>query len=64
MRTFVLGDIHGAAKALEQCFERSEFDKKNDLLIQLGGVVDRHDEVFECVEIYELKTCLEKNKRN
>lgn len=51
MRTFVLGDIHGAAKALEQCFERSGFDKKNDLLIQLGDVVDKHDEVFECVEI-------------
>lgn len=51
MRTFVLGDIHGAAKALEQCFERSAFDRSNDLLIQLGDVVDKHDEVFECVEI-------------
>lgn len=51
MGIFVLGDIHGAAKALEQCLERSGFDKKNDLLIQLGDVVDRHDEVFDCVEI-------------
>src|SRR5690606_29767384 len=51
MGIFVLGDIDGAAKALEQCLERSGFDKKNDLLIQLGDVVDRHDEVFECVEI-------------
>ena len=50
MRTFVLGDIHGAARALDQCLERAGFDKKNDILIQLGDVVDRHDEVFECVE--------------
>src|SRR5690606_31149154 len=51
MRTFVLGDVHGAAKAIEQCFERSGFDKRNDVLIQLGDIVDRHDEVLECVEI-------------
>ena len=51
MKTFVLGDIHGAAKALEQCFERAGFDMDNDVLIQLGDVVDRHDEVFECMEI-------------
>ena len=51
MKTFVLGDIHGAAKALEQCLDRSGFDMDNDLLIQLGDVVDRYDEVFECVEI-------------
>lgn len=51
MKTFVLGDIHGAAKALQQCFDRAAFDMENDLLIQLGDVVDRHDEVYECVEI-------------
>src|SRR5690606_33663276 len=51
MRTFVLGDIHGAAKALEQCFERSGFDSRNDTLIQLRDVVDRDNEVFECVKI-------------
>lgn len=51
MKTFVMGDIHGTAKALEQCLDRAGFDMKNDRLIQLGDVTDRHDGVFECVEI-------------
>lgn len=51
MKTFVLGDIHGAAKALDQCLNRSGFDMDKDMLIQLGDVVDRYDEVFECVEV-------------
>lgn len=39
-KTFVIGDIHGAHKALVQCLERSGFDKKNDRLISLGDVSD------------------------
>lgn len=50
MKTFVMGDIHGAYKALVQCLERSEFDKENDTLIQLGDIVDGYSESFECVE--------------
>ncbi len=50
MRTFVMGDIHGAYKALLQCLERSSFDYDNDRLIQLGDIVDGHAEVYECVE--------------
>lgn len=50
MGIFVLGDLHGAAKALDQCLDRSGFDRNNDVLIQLGDVVDGYDEVFECVE--------------
>lgn len=49
-RTFVMGDIHGAHKALMQCFERSGFDYAKDRLIQLGDIVDGHQEAFECVE--------------
>jgi serine/threonine protein phosphatase 1 len=49
-RIICAGDIHGAAKALEQCFERSKFDLDNDTLIQLGDIVDGYDEVYECVE--------------
>jgi serine/threonine protein phosphatase 1 len=45
-----MGDIHGAYKALKQCLDRSEFDYENDLLIQLGDVVDRYPQSFECVE--------------
>ncbi|WET69090.1 metallophosphoesterase [Sphingobacterium sp.] len=49
-KTFVMADIHGSYKALVQCLERSGFDYANDVLIQLGDVVDGHNEVYECVE--------------
>lgn len=45
-----MGDIHGSFKAMKQCFNRSAFDYRNDRLIQLGDVTDRHPQVFECVE--------------
>ena len=38
-RTFVIGDIHGALKALIQVIERAEV-KEDDLLIFLGDYVD------------------------
>lgn len=50
VRTFVMGDIHGAHKALVQCLERSGFDKENDTLIQLGDIADGWSEVYECVD--------------
>jgi len=50
MRTLVMGDIHGAYKALKQCLLKSEFDYENDLLIQLGDVVDKYPQSYECVE--------------
>jgi serine/threonine protein phosphatase 1 len=40
MRTFAIGDIHGAYKAMMQCFERSGFDYKKDHLIVMGDVCD------------------------
>jgi serine/threonine protein phosphatase 1 len=51
MRKIVVGDIHGRAKALEQCFERSKFDFQNDTLISLGDITDGGSEVYECVEL-------------
>lgn len=50
MRTFVMGDLHGAWKALRQCLERAAFDRHEDRLIQPGDVADGYDQVFECVE--------------
>jgi serine/threonine protein phosphatase 1 len=50
MRTFVLGDIHGAHKALLQCLERAAFDRDNDTLIQLGDIADGLGQVYDCVE--------------
>ncbi|QEC72557.1 hypothetical protein FSB73_13600 [Arachidicoccus ginsenosidivorans] len=50
MRTFVMGDIHGAFKAMKQCLQRSDFDIEKDCLIQLGDIVDGYEDVFECIE--------------
>ena len=50
MRTFVLGDIHGAHRALVQCLERSSFHLTNDQLIFLGDVCDRWPETIECID--------------
>ncbi len=51
MKTFVVGDVHGAHLALQQVLERSGFDKENDLLITLGDIADGWPYVYECVEI-------------
>lgn len=50
MKTLVLGDVHGAYKALMQVFERSNFDKENDELIVLGDVADGWPEVNKCID--------------
>ncbi|WP_409149849.1 metallophosphoesterase [Sphingobacterium sp. BS-2] len=46
-----MGDIHGSYHALIQCLERSNFNHKNETLIQLGDVADGNLGVFECVEV-------------
>lgn len=40
MRTLVMGDIHGAYKALLQVLEHCEFNPEKDKLIQLGDIAD------------------------
>ena len=58
MRTFAIGDIHGAYKALIQCFDRSGFDREKDGLIVLGDVCDGYPEVKQCVdELLKVKHC-------
>jgi serine/threonine protein phosphatase 1 len=49
-RRFVIGDIHGAYRALVQCFEKAAFDAENDLLICLGDVCDRWPEVDKVMD--------------
>lgn len=49
-RTFVIGDIHGAYKAMIQCFNKAGFDYNSDKLISLGDVCDGWpdvDKVFD-----------------
>lgn len=50
METYVLGDIHGAFRALEQVLARSPFRPGTDRLIYLGDVADGWPETPECVE--------------
>lgn len=50
MRRFVIGDIHGAHKALVQVLKKSKFDRKNDLLICLGDVCDGWPFVKDCID--------------
>lgn len=50
MDTYVLGDVHGNYKALQQVFELSSFNLDEDRLIVLGDVVDGWSESKECVE--------------
>ncbi|UII28470.1 metallophosphoesterase [Fulvivirga maritima] len=40
MRRFVIGDIHGAYKALIQCLQKAHFSYEEDHLICLGDVCD------------------------
>jgi len=49
-RTFVIGDIHGACRALQQCLERSGFDYEKDHLISLGDVCDGWPETRQAIE--------------
>lgn len=51
MRTFVIGDIHGAARAFEQVLERADFDPERDRLICLGDICDGWPEVREAFDI-------------
>jgi len=51
LKTFVVGDIHGAHLALKQVLERSNFNIEEDQLITLGDICDGRPYVYECVEI-------------
>ncbi|WP_375416217.1 metallophosphoesterase [uncultured Hymenobacter sp.] len=50
METYVLGDLHGACRALDQVLERSPFRPGLDRLIQIGDVSDGWPETPECIE--------------
>ena len=49
-RVFVIGDIHGAYRALRQCLEQAAFDYQRDHLISLGDVSDGWPETKACVD--------------
>ena len=49
-RRFVIGDIHGAVKALDQCLGQAGFRDDNDLLICLGDVCDSWPDTFSVLK--------------
>jgi serine/threonine protein phosphatase 1 len=49
-RLLVLGDVHGAARALRQVFERAAFDYEHDRLIFVGDVADGWPETRQCID--------------
>ena len=49
-KQYVIGDIHGAYKALLECFEKASFDRDRDRLICLGDVCDGWPEVNKVFE--------------
>lgn len=58
MKTCVVGDMHGAHRALLQCLERSKFDHARDRLIVLGDVCDGYPDVKQCIdELLKIKHC-------
>ena len=60
-KKFVLGDIHGAFRALRQCLDRAGFDYAHDHLIFLGDVCDGWPETRESInELMRIQhlTCL------
>ena len=49
-KVYVIGDIHGAYKALMQCLKKSNFDYQKDKLICLGDVSDGWPETGKCID--------------
>src|SRR5688572_7027518 len=59
VRTFVIGDIHGAYKALQQCLDRAHFDYLSDTLICLGDVCDGWPDTKLCIdELLKIKNLI------
>ena len=48
--TYVIGDIHGAFMALEQCLQRANFQYDTDHLICLGDICDGWPDTRKCVD--------------
>lgn len=58
-KTFVIGDIHGAHKALVEVLEKSGFDNNIDTLISIGDVVDGYPDSKKVVsELLKIKNLI------
>jgi serine/threonine protein phosphatase 1 len=50
-RTFVAGDIHGQYDALMTALHRVGFDRDRDILYQVGDLIDRGKDSFQCLSL-------------
>ena len=58
-KRWVLGDLHGEDNYLLEVLKKSGFDYENDLLIQVGDIVDRGPEPFKCMdELLKIKNLI------
>lgn len=51
MKTYVIADIHGRARALKQVLLESEFDFEEDRLITLGDICDGGRHTNQCYDL-------------
>ena len=49
-RDFVVGDVHGCFRTLEQCLAKVRFDPERDRLFSVGDLVNRGPHSLEAVE--------------
>lgn len=60
MKTFVMGDSHGAHKAVQQALKEAQYDPTRDKLIVLGDTQDGWSQAPELTEMYmKLETICE-----
>lgn len=52
MRTLVIGDIHGAYRALEQVLSRAKYDPASDRLISVGDLCDGWPDVSQVLDFF------------
>lgn len=58
-KRFVIGDIHGNLKGLEQCFQKSGFNPKEDTLVCLGDICDGYPQIREVFDkLLEIKNLI------
>lgn len=50
MTRYAIGDIHNRYEALVEVLDKSGFDRRRDLLISLGDIVDGGTQAKECVD--------------
>lgn len=53
MRTFILGDVHGAYRALQCVLNKVEFEYNVDKLIFIGDIADGWGEFDKCLNLFQ-----------